>query len=459
MIRRAIILAAGSGRKMWPYGEFRQKCAIPVANQPAIRRTCQSLSAVGITEMAIVTSHHGQQVMGATADLKGVTYVEQQSLDGGAVAARLAYAERFEGEDVLVVHGDIVTTTAVLRAFVDGFAETDLEAGALLAPLEDEEAGDWICGSMGGDLLTDVKGHPRGGSHRMAGVYALKASAADCLARNPGFAARVDVGGMPPAEADMAGSMQVLLDDDRDVFAQAAQDFVVDMDKPWHALQANARMVDHLCAQIDETTAADGVEISDGADIDGKIIVGANTRIGKRVVLRGGAVIGANCDITNGANLHGRFVIGDRCRISDYCDVGGSSSIGNRCVIGHGAEFSGVLLDKVYLYHYCEMSGFFGEATDIGAATVCGTLRFDDRDTPHEVGGRKEIPAYGANATYMGDFCRTGVNAILMPGVKVGSYSCVGPGVILYDDMPAKELVLAKQELVRSPWGPEKYGW
>ena len=97
-------------------------------------------------------------------------------------------------------------------------------------------------------------------------------------------------------------------------------------------------------------------------------MVGANTRIGKRVVLSGGAVIGANCDITNGANLHGRFVIGDRCRISDYCDVGGSSSIGNRCIVGHGAEFGGVLFDKVYLYHYCEMSGVFGEATDIGAA-------------------------------------------------------------------------------------------
>ena len=141
MIRRAIVLAAGAGRKIWPYGEFRQKCAIPVANEPAIRRTCQSLQALGVNEIAIVTGHHAQQVMGATADLPGVTYVSQRELDGGAAAARAAYAERFAGEDVLVVHGDIVTTTSVLGAFLDGFADSELEAGALLVALGDDDPG------------------------------------------------------------------------------------------------------------------------------------------------------------------------------------------------------------------------------------------------------------------------------------------------------------------------------
>ena len=124
-----------------------------------------------------------------------------------------------------------------------------------------------------------------------------------------------------------------------------------------------------------------------------------------------------------------------------------------------GAEMSGVMMDKVYLYHYCEMSGVFGCATDIGAATVCGTLRFDDRNTPHRIEGQTEVPPIGANATYMGDYCRTGVNAIIMPGRKIGSYSVVGPGVILYEDVPSKTMVLAKQELIKKPWGPNRYGW
>ena len=117
--------------------------------------------------------------------------------------------------------------------------------------------------------------------------------------------------------------------------------------------------------------------------------------------LTGTLIAGANNNITNGAILHGNIFVGDQCRISDYCDVG-SSVIGNRCIIGHGAEMSGVLFDKVYLYHYCEMSGVFGCATDIGAATVCGTLRFDDKDTPDTGRGtlrsatvRRERNVYG----------------------------------------------------------------
>ena len=39
----AIVLAAGLGRKVWPYGEFRQKCTIPVANKPIVRRVVENL--------------------------------------------------------------------------------------------------------------------------------------------------------------------------------------------------------------------------------------------------------------------------------------------------------------------------------------------------------------------------------------------------------------------------------
>ena len=464
-MKTAIVLAAGLGRKVWPYGEFRQKCTLPVANKPIVRRLVENLVEAGCQRIIVVVGHHAQQVRGALADIPNVVFITQHSLDGTASAV-LAASEHLENEPYLVVYGDIVTTADNFRNIIDALCSHNVEAAALVQPLGNEDASDWLCAGIDREdsadksvsRLTGIEGHPRGGSHRLCGVYAFSPTATSYLLRNPGIVTRVPVGGMPPPESEIAQSLQLMVDDGKTVLATQANSFFVDVDKPWHVLEANRRLVDHLAKQVTEDQVAAGAVISDAAEINGHVVLGKNSVIGPRVVVNGTLIAGANNNITNGAILHGNIFVGDQCRISDYCDVG-SSAIGNRCIIGHGAEMSGVLFDKVYLYHYCEMSGVFGCATDIGAATVCGTLRFDDRDTQLQVEGRYEVPPYGANATYMGDYCRTGVNAMIMPGRRIGSYSVVGPGVILYDDVPSKTMVMAKQELITKPWGPERYGW
>ena len=200
-------------------------------------------------------------------------------------------------------------------------------------------------------------------------------------------------------------------------------------------------------------------KVRDGADIDGRLILGENTVIGNRAVIRGDLWLGDGAQVTNGAIVDGPAVVGAATRIRDGCLIGGHSSLGMRGVYGHGAEFSGVALNTVYCYHYCEIWGVVGEAVDFGAATVCGNLRFDDKDTVWQVKGRRQTPSFAANAAYFGDYCRTGVNAIIMPGRRIGVYSCVGPGVIVYDDLPDRQLLTLKQDLDSRPWGPERYGW
>ncbi len=457
---KAVILAAGNGTKIWPYGEFRQKCTIPVANTPIVRRLVENLVEVGIKQIIVVVGHHKQQIRGAVGDFAEVKFLTQKDLDGTAPAV-LNTVGRFDDDsgDFIVVYGDVVTGVENFRLLIDEFAKSGAEAAAMVQRLEHEQGCDWLCAGVSGDKISGIEGHPRDGAYRLCGIYAFRESVMAYLLRNPGLVTKVPVGGMPPVEAEIAQSIQIMLDDNREVLAIPTVEFFVDVDKPWHILEANARLVSYLTAQLDEDVIADSAKISDAADINGKVVLGENSQIGPRVVVKGNLVAGKNNNITNGAILGDNVIIGDKCRISDYCYVSGHTSVGNECIIGHGAEMSGVMMDKVYLYHYCEMSGVFGCATDIGAATVCGTLRFDDRDTPHKIKGRIEIPPYGADETYMGDYCRTGVNAIIMPGCKIGSYSVVGPGVILYEDVPSKTMVLVKQELIKKPWGPERYGW
>jgi bifunctional UDP-N-acetylglucosamine pyrophosphorylase/glucosamine-1-phosphate N-acetyltransferase len=264
---------------------------------------------------------------------------------------------------------------------------------------------------------------------------------------------------MPPLEADLAQSLQMMIDEGRPVRAVPAAEFLVDLDKPWHILEAHDRLGAYLAARLTGNVIAPTARIHDGADIQGHVVLGENAVIGNRVVIQGPLWLGPGATVTNGAIVHGPTMFGAGTHVRDYCYVGGAA-MGERGIIGHGAEFGGVAFDTVYLYHYCEIWGVLGSAVDIGAATVCGTLRFDDRVTEHRVKGRRELPASDyANATFFGDYSRTGVNVIPMPGAKIGAYSCVGAGVVVYEDIPSRKLVLQKQELTMRDWGPERYGW
>src|SRR5262249_8138791 len=269
----------------------------------------------------------------------------------------------------------------------------------------------------------------------------------------------VPVGGMPAPEAELAETLAALVDEGRTVLPVETVGAFVDLDRPWHILEATRSLLADAASRLERDVIPDGCQVADDLEIAGRLILEPGARIGRRVVAGGNLWVGRDASVTNGAILGGGVVVGAGAHVRDYALVGGGSVLGPRSRVGHGAEFDGVLLAGAYLYHYCEISGVLGAAVDIGAATVCGTLRFDDARTAHTLAGHRATPRHGANASYLGDYSRTGVNAILMPGVKVGVYSCVGPGVVLYDDLPDRKRVMLRQELTFSDWGPERYGW
>jgi bifunctional UDP-N-acetylglucosamine pyrophosphorylase/glucosamine-1-phosphate N-acetyltransferase len=355
-----------------------------------------------------------------------------------------------------VIYGDTVTTPTNLKSAADSPESNDAAGAVLFTPIPYGESVSWYGIDIDNGRIAGITGHGRDSVHRLCGVMALDRSIIPVLEANPGIMRNVQVGAMPPLEPDLAQSLN---DWKADIVAVPAADFVVDMDKPWHILEANFRVAEHLCGALTENGIHSSAHIHDGAEINGFVQLGENSEIGNRVVIHGNIIAGANTRITNGAILRGTNIIGDNTRISDYCQIDRRTVIGSNCVVGHGAEMDGVMFDGSYLYHYCEISGVVGERVDIGAATVCGTLRFDDSDAVHTIKGRRERPNIEANASYFGDYSRTGVNVITMPGVKIGAYSCVGPGIVLYKDQPSRTLTLLKQETQSRPWGPENFGW
>lgn len=453
----AIILAAGAGTRMWPYAELRPKAMLPVANRPVIDYAVESLLDLGVSRIVVVAGPHAAQVSNYAGNRPHVELVQADGSGGTAFSVAAGWAA-CSSKPVLVLYGDCFATREDLAALKAAF-ERDEVATALVAPLGEEDPRGWVCCDVTDGMIRRIVGHPRSGYHRRFAAFALPPSLFRYMERNSGLFANVQVGMMPPEEAYVEMSLADYLATGGHLRAVETTGPFIDLDKPWHLLMANAGAAELLCAELTDNETADGAAIDESADIQGHVRLGPGSRVGRNVVIRGNAVIGGNTVIDNGAVLGGTNVVGDNCRVRDYASVGRGSVVGNHCVVQGGAELSGMLMDGVYLYHYMEFSGVAGLSSDLGAATVCGTLRFDDGESTHRVKGRREVPPAFANATYLGDFTRTGVNATIMPGCKTGVYSVVGPGVVLTEDLPNRTMVTVKQDLQYREWGPERYGW
>lgn len=459
---KGVILAAGFGTKFWPYSEVRNKCATRVANRPAVRWLAECLISAGADGLVVVIGHRGQSVRGALHGLPTPVQFVEGVPDEGTALATLRAASTTSDDELLVAYGDVVTSLANVRAVVDRGRDVGAPT-ALAVPLEN--AGgvgrDWINLRLNEGRVVEVTGHSREPSaHVMGGLFHLRMSRdGDFLQGNPGLVTKVDVGAMPPVEADLAASLQLMIESGHAVAATEADRVWCDLDKPWHIIRASEIWVQHLLDQHECDVVPDGCLIDDSADINGRLVLAPGVRIGKRVCIDGGAIIGAGTEVTNGAIVQGPIHIGRECRVRHYCQLE-AAALGDESIVSHGAEFcGGVAFERAYLYHYMEISGVVGASVDFGAGTVCGTLRFDDGATVHRVKGRREVPTDNANCAYFGDYSRTGVNATIMPGVKTGAYSLVGPGVILSNDLPSRKAVFVQQEHRTIDWGPERYGW
>jgi len=458
-MKTALILAAGKGSKIWPYGVTRNKSAIPIANRPIIQWTVDALRENGIENIIVVTGYRKEQLFHALSTYKGISFIEQKG-SVGTVPALLSGLQSVDYDQFCVVYGDVMVKPEDVSALLSAHQQNHPIATAMLQPLGDEMPNDWLCAQVKDDKIEYVLGHPRDSvTHRFCGMYAFDRKILPYLQNNPGRMGAIQVAMMSPDEAHIEDSLQLAIDDGQEINAVEAQKGFVDVDKPWHILEANYNWLFYQSSKLTKNRIGKNSKISDGATIEGHIVVGDNCEIGAGVVIEGDLWVGDNTKIVQGAFIEPRVAIGKNCLVRRYGQIEQGTSLGDDGLVGHNAEIGGVFFRRAWAYHYGEYWGVLGESGDLGAATVCGNLRFDDLQTAHRIKSRREIPRNNANAAYLGDYVRTGVNAIIMPGVKVGPYSVLGPGAIIQEDVPERTLVYVKQEQIKREWGPERYGW
>ena len=455
MKKGVVILAAGKGSKLFPYSTVRSKTTLKIAGKPLIRYNAEVLPELGCKEIVVVIDKTNAR--GIMESLDGLPFIKFAEVEHSlGTSDSLAYGAQMlsDVKSLTALYGDTIVSRTDLEAIYNAKPMT-----VLMQKLP-ETSRNWIGASIDNGNVLTIGAHARGDAitHRFAG-FALDEEALACLRETPDYFPDVKVGVAVPRERYLEAGLLQYMKTGR-IRALECEGHFFDIDKPWHMLDANECMCSLLCGELTRNELAEGAWISDKADVKGFVRLGRNSYIGDRVVIQGNLIAGDDTVIDNGAIIEGPAIVGDNTKILNYCKISGGSYIGSNCIVDHGAEFlGGMIMDKSYLYHYGEFYGAIGSYTDIGAATVCGTLRFDDGETEHSVKGRKEVPQSFANAVYLGDYCRTGVNAIIMPGCKIGSYSVIGSGVVLDKDVEEHSLVYVRQEQVVRKWDAEKYGW
>ncbi|WP_201239525.1 nucleotidyltransferase family protein [Rhodothalassium salexigens] len=117
---RAMVLAAGLGRRMLPLTETTPKPLVEVAGRPLIDRTLDRLGEAGVKQAVVNVHHHAGKLEKHLAGRKGrpeliVSDERKHLLDsGGGVAHAL---DHFKGKPFWVVNGDIVWLDGLNNTF------------------------------------------------------------------------------------------------------------------------------------------------------------------------------------------------------------------------------------------------------------------------------------------------------------------------------------------------------
>ena len=99
---RAVIIAAGLGSRMGPFGDSSPKCLLSIAGRSLFDRTVENLRAIGCDEIIVVKGHLGHMIYHPD-----VLSVENPDYTNNNILHSLMYARKFLRGSVIVSYSDI----------------------------------------------------------------------------------------------------------------------------------------------------------------------------------------------------------------------------------------------------------------------------------------------------------------------------------------------------------------
>ncbi|RCV64788.1 bifunctional UDP-N-acetylglucosamine pyrophosphorylase / Glucosamine-1-phosphate N-acetyltransferase [Methanophagales archaeon] len=388
---KAIILAAGEGKRMRPLTYEKPKVMLPIAGKPIIEHLLVEVKEVGIDDFIFVVGYHDETIRGYFGNGErwdiNLEYITQKTQLGTADALRKA--EDLVKNQFLMLNGDTIVSAKDIKNVINN------GVNMVLGVIEVENPADYGVVETEGGRITKIHEKMRVPISNLvnAGVYALDESIFGVLSKTDKS---------KRGELELTDSLQLLIDSGEAILWEKIECWL-DLSYPWNLLTANEFMIGNL-------SPVNRGEVEENVIIDGDVSIGEGTVIKSGTYIEGPVFIGDNCVIGPNSYIRANTAIGDNCHIGNAVEVKNS-----------------VIMDGTKIPHLSYLGdSVIGSRCNLGAGTKIANLRFNDAqiiakgmDT-----GRRKLGAI------MGDGVKTGINACIDAGTIIGNNTLIGPGAV-----------------------------
>jgi choline kinase len=125
--RRAILIAAGRGRRLGAHTEEVPKCMVDIGGRPILGWVWRALAASGVDELVVIRGYRGDVLERfVTGLVPRVTFVDNHDWQRNNVLLSLACARAYLEQPTYLTYSDILFTPAVVAAAAASPAEIGL---------------------------------------------------------------------------------------------------------------------------------------------------------------------------------------------------------------------------------------------------------------------------------------------------------------------------------------------
>jgi bifunctional UDP-N-acetylglucosamine pyrophosphorylase/glucosamine-1-phosphate N-acetyltransferase len=416
-----IILAGGASSRMWP---LREKSLLRFGAEPLLITQLRRYQALGFSEVVVVGNPDNQ------ADISSMT----SNLAGLRVQIVVQPEPKGMG-DALLRAESALTPGPIFINQVHDVVDESLPRD-LLAAYQADPTSTYLTGYEmdeyfpGGYLIVDGAGRISGMVEK-PGAENRPSNLVNVVAHiHPDSAAlfnalRAEYASDIPTDDHYERAMDALMKT-RVYKAIPYKGHWSALKFPWHTLD----VMGYFLGQIKGQQVAESAFIAKTAVLVGDVFIGENAKVFPGAAVVGPAYIGAGTIVGNNALVRQSMVL-------DRCEVGFTTEVARSYVA-----------DKCGMHACRVLDSIFAPGVNFSAGCTTANLRIDHGLVSSVVKGQKLNTGRDKLGAIVGQGAFIAVDAMTMPGVKIGERAQVGPGTHVRHDVRDGQRIYVKQEIV-----------